>query len=294
MTSATKQGLYKRKTLTDADLAEIQQLANTCADHDQVDLRINWDALKWRTGDKANDFLYFRDDLLIGFFTLDGLGSNEAEGTGMVRQSFRRQGVFRTLVGAAQQECRSNGTPNLILVFDHQSQAALAFAAAVGAEHDFSEHSMRLASAEAIPRVEQRLEFRRATPADTQALATILAEDSQIDPERLRQNIARNMQSDWYRYYIASLAQHPIGTLNVQTIDGQAYIYGFVVRSEQRGRGYGKQILARAIEDIVAQRPQPIYLEVETNNTPAFRLYRSFGFEVVTTYDYYRLSTSDE
>jgi ribosomal protein S18 acetylase RimI-like enzyme len=294
MTSGAKQGLYKRKTLTDADLAEIQQLASICTNHDQIDLRINWDALKWRTGDKANDFLYFRDDMLIGFFSMDGLGSDEAEGTGMVHPNFRRQGVFRTLAGAAQEECRSNGTPNLILLFDRRSQAALAFVTAIGAQHDFSEHNMRLASAEAIPRVEQRLEFRRATPGDTQALAAILAEDSQMNPERLRQNIARNMQSEWYQYYIATLAQHPIGTLNVQTIDGQAYIYGFVVRSEQRGRGYGKEILARAIEDLAAEHPQPIYLEVETNNTPAFALYRSFGFEVVTTYDYYRLSASDE
>jgi ribosomal protein S18 acetylase RimI-like enzyme len=92
------------------------------------------------------------------------------------------------------------------------------------------------------------------------------------------------MQSEWYQYYIATLAQQPIGTLNVQTIDGQAYIYGFVVRSEQRGRGYGKEILARAIEDIAAEHPQPIYLEVETDNTPALALYRSFGIEVVTTY----------
>ena len=82
----------------------------------------------------------------------------------------------------------------------------------------------------------------------------------------------------------------PIGTLNVQNLGGEAYIYGFVVRQEQRGRGYGKEILARTIADILAERPQPVFLEVETENDPAFGLYRSFGFEVITTYDYYRLA----
>ena len=109
-------------------------------------------------------------------------------------------------------------------------------------------------------------------------------------PQQMRQSVAHNMQSSVYQYYIATLDREPIGTLNVQNLGGEAYIYGFVVRPEQRGRGYGKEILARAIADIVAQRPQPIFLEVETENDPAFGLYRSFGFEVTTTYDYYRLA----
>jgi ribosomal protein S18 acetylase RimI-like enzyme len=290
MTASTKQGLYKMRTLTDVDLAELQRLASLCTDHDQIDLRINWDALKSRTGDKINDFAYYRDDVLVGFLSLDGLGSDEAEGTGMVHPGYRRQGVFRALVTAAQDECRNNGTPALILLFDHRSQAGIAFVDAIGAQHDFSEHKMRLVDTQTVPRIENRLDFRKATIEDAQAIAEILVEDFHTDPERLRQNIVGNIQSEIYQYYLAALDRVPIGTLNIQNLDGDAYIYGFVVRPEQRGRGYGKEILARAIEDVVAERPQPIYLEVETNNDPAFGLYRSFGFEVMVTYDYYRLS----
>jgi ribosomal protein S18 acetylase RimI-like enzyme len=293
MTVSTRQGLYKKQTLTDAELAEIQGLARICEEHDQLDLRLNWDALKQRDGGKANDLLYYRDDVLIGYVGMDGLGYDEAEASGMVHTDHRRQGVFRALVAAAREECRANGTDSLILVFDHRSQAALAFAGAVGAQHDFSEHKMRLASDHTPPSVDSRLDFHKATADDVPAIADILAADFEIDAERLRQNIAANMQADSHQYYIAAIDRQPVGTLNVQNINGDAYVYGFVVRSELRGRGYGREILARTIADIVAARPQPIYLEVETDNAPAFGLYQSFGFEMLVTYDYYRLAAAD-
>src|SRR5215212_3750126 len=125
MTAALKQGIYKKWTLTDAELAEIKQLARTCQEHESLELRLNWDVLALRSGDRANEQLYYRDDLLIGFFSMDGLGSDEAEGTGLVHPDYRRQGVFRALVTAALEECRQNKTESLILLFDHRSDAAI-------------------------------------------------------------------------------------------------------------------------------------------------------------------------
>src|SRR5687768_16550416 len=102
--------------------------------------------------------MYYRNDLLVGFFTIDGLGSDEAEATGMVHPSYRRQGVFRALVAVAREECQKNNTGSLILVFDHRSDAAIGFADAIGAQHDFSEHNMRLEQGKAVPQIEHRLD----------------------------------------------------------------------------------------------------------------------------------------
>jgi ribosomal protein S18 acetylase RimI-like enzyme len=290
MTTSPRQGIYPKWTLSDAELAEIEQLARICQEHEPIELRIGWEGLRLRTGDLPHEHVYYRDDVLIGFITLDGLGSDEAEATGMVHPSYRRQGVFRALVAAAREACRKSNTASLILVFDHRSAAAIAFAEAIGAQHDFSEHSMRREQGTPAPQSAQRLDFRKATTEDAAAIAAILATDFDADLNQLRQNVARNMQSPVYQYYIAALDHEPIGTLNVQTLGGDAYIYGFVVRPEQRGRGYGREILARTIADITAARAQPVFIEVETENDPAYGLYRSLGFEVTTTYDYYRVA----
>lgn len=290
MTSTPRQGIYAKWTLSEADLAEIEQLGRICQEHEPIELRIGWEGLRLRTGDLPHEHVYYRDDVLIGLITLDGLGSEEAEATGMVHPGYRRQGVFRSLVEAAREACRKSNTESLILYFDHRSAAATAFAEAIGAQHDFSEHSMRREQGQPAPQLTQRLDFRKADAGDAAAIAAILATDFDADPSQLQQNIARNMQSPVYQYYIAALDGQPIGSLNVQNLGGDAYVYGFVVRPEQRGRGYGKEILARAIADITAARPQPVFIEVETNNDPAYGLYRALGFEVTTTYDYYRVA----
>ena len=46
---------------------------------------------------------------------------------------------------------------------------------------------------------------------------------------------------------------------------------------EYRGRGVGKAILRKILEEV----PGEIYLHVEAGNTPAINLYLSFGFEKV-------------
>ena len=64
MTATPRQGLYKKWVLTDAELTEIRQLARICQEHESLELRLNWDALALRSGDRANEHLYYRDDLL--------------------------------------------------------------------------------------------------------------------------------------------------------------------------------------------------------------------------------------
>ena len=86
---------------------------------------------------------------------------------------------------------------------------------------------------------------------------------------QFRPMIASAIMAQSRQYYTAKVDDLTIGTINVDIIDGEAYIYGFVVRPEQRGRGYGRQMLAQTIEQIVSERPQPVFLEVETDNTVA-------------------------
>jgi ribosomal protein S18 acetylase RimI-like enzyme len=104
--------------------------------------------------------------------------------------------------------------------------------------------------------------------------------------------VGSNIRRRSIRYYIAKAGAEPVGTINVQVLNGQAYIYGFVVRPEYRGRGYGRQILARTIADITGEHAQPVLLEVEADNHAALALYRSCGFEITNTFDYYRTDTS--
>jgi ribosomal protein S18 acetylase RimI-like enzyme len=290
VTDTPKNGIFHRQGLGAEELADTRELGTMCEARDGIDLRVSWDALVEDAAEPAHSFLAYRDGVLAGFLMLYGLGEPEAEGTGVVKPEFRRQGIFRELVDAAQDAGREQGTAALIVYVDRRSAAAPACMGALGAEHTFSETKMRLPDASVnVAEAAERLDFHTAAPEDAAAVGAIVAEDMEGDTRDLGHVIMRNMQNPAYRYYVATLDGDPVGTLNIQTIDGDNYIYGFVVKPAYRRRGYGREILARMLRELAAERPQPVYLEVETENTPAVNLYRSLGFEELVTYDYYRL-----
>jgi ribosomal protein S18 acetylase RimI-like enzyme len=289
MTESPLQGVVAKRSLTEVEVAAIRALADICLSYEDIDLRIGWSALLERTSDVPQDFLFYQDGALIGFLSLFGVGADEAEGGGMVHPRHRRKGVFTALLRAAQQTCRQHSTGALVLYCDHRSAAAIAFCEAIEASHTFSEHLMKLEAPVALVPLDGRLEFRRAKSEDAAAIAAIIAADAGMDENLFRPLIAGGIEAGARQYYIAKVGDEPIGTINIDVIDGAPYLYGFVIKPGQRGRGYGKQMLSATIADIIAERPQPIFLEVETENIRALTLYQMFGFTIVRTYDYYRV-----
>jgi ribosomal protein S18 acetylase RimI-like enzyme len=292
VTDSSRHGLYPKTILDAGELAAIRALADLCERHDDLDLRIVWEVLESRSGQRMADFLYYADGRLVGFVMLSGLGDHEAEATGMVHPGFRRRGIFRELVGAARAECDRNGTAELLFVADRRSLAAKGFVESRGAQLEFAEQCMRLDTPAKVDLPPTELAIAKAAVADAAAIATIVAGDAGFDPTNFGQHVAVNILQPNYRYYIARLHGAPVGTANIQILNGDAYIYGFVVSAGYRGRGYGRQILAHLIAAIAAERAQPVFLEVETDNVPALALYRSFGFQVTHTFDYYRIDVA--
>jgi ribosomal protein S18 acetylase RimI-like enzyme len=290
-TDNTKQGVFARQTLDDIELADIKALADICTSYDDLDLRLSWSELRSREGDVPGDLLYYQDGTLIGFLALAGVGDREAEVAGMVHPRYRRQGVFTELVDAAQEICRRHGTYSLLFVFDQRSDSARAFLASLDAEHDFSEHRMQLDAPPGSVPANDALDFKEAALEDADDIAQIIADDAGMSAATLRLMISCNIQEGSRQYYIARVDGKAIGTINVDIIDGDPYIYGFVVRPEQRGRGYGRQMLARVIERIIDEGPPPVFIEVQTDNQVALALYLSFGFAITHTHDYYRVKT---
>jgi ribosomal protein S18 acetylase RimI-like enzyme len=290
VTDTRKNGIYHYEGLPAGELSDVRELGQLCEQHDDIDLRLSWGALSDAASNPPHSILSYRDGALAGFLTMYGLADDEAEATGATRPELRRQGIFRALAEAARATCRDAGTPTLLFYVDQRSAAARPGLAALGAELAFAESKMRLADAAATAEPLSALELHRATAEDLPALAAILAGDADQDVQALQVILSHNMHKPSYQYYVAALDGDPVGTLNVQTIDGEPYIYGFVVRLEYRGRGFGREILARTLRDLAGDQPQPVYLEVEPDNTPAVNLYRSLGFEKLVTYDYYRLA----
>ncbi|HZU70231.1 MAG TPA: GNAT family N-acetyltransferase [Ktedonobacteraceae bacterium] len=285
-----KSGLVKRQTLSDVELAAIEQLIATCNAYEGLRMRLSTEWLKKRTGDQTNDFLYYEDARLAGYLNIDSHGVLEKELTGMVHPDYRRRGIFSALLAAAREECDRRGVKKLILVCEDGSLSGKAFAQAVGAHHDFSEHEMVLGTFHEKPVVSPQLHVRKAGAEDLEAIALIHATSFGDDLQRSRSYTEICLRRPWCTFYLGLLGEEPVACLRLDDLEEEFGIYGFGVRPEYQGRGYGRQLLQDIIRMLRAGSTRGIMLDVETNNTNAVGLYLSCGFEIRTTYGYYDLS----
>jgi len=282
-----EQGLFRKHILTDKELREIEHLTEICNKYEDLHMRFSW----LRTGplsEETNDFLCYEDGKLTGYLNISSFGTKEKELIGMVHPEQRHKGIFRTLLTMAKEECMRRGVQKVILVCEHASHSGLAFAAAMGAHHDFSEHAMLLGDFQERRTADERVHTREAGLEDFEALASIMTTDFG-DAEEAKFYVTQFLQRPGQRFYLGMLNEEAIGCLRLDEMEDEVGIYGFVVRPEQRGCGYGRQILEEAIRIIRAECGKEITLEVETDNVNAIGLYRSCGFQVKTTYDYYTL-----
>lgn len=286
MPTIEKQGLLKRSTLTEDEITEIAQLVKLCNEHEGLHMRIPLDALRQRPGTEIDDFLYYEQGALVGYLYVDTWGKKEKEITGVVAPEFRRRGIFRQLFEATRVECKQRGVECLILVCEHNSHSGHAFVKAVKAHHDFSEHEMVLGNFIERQQSDPQFQMRPATLDDKEALISIFATDVG-DEEDARQLVEEFYEAPDQYLYLATFSGKPLGCLRLDYRSDAVGIYGFVIRPEYRGRGYGRQMLEYIIRRIYDEGPRTIMLEVETTNLNAIGLYGSCGFHIRTTYEYF-------
>jgi ribosomal-protein-alanine N-acetyltransferase len=67
----------------------------------------------------------------------------------------------------------------------------------------------------------------------------------------------------------------------------EAELPDIVVDEKYRGQGLGRQLLTKSLEELETRGIDTIFLEVRVSNTPARRLYESFGFEEIGVRKYF-------
>lgn len=289
------QGLVKKRTLTAQDVTMINQLTEVCERYEQLHMRIDSMMLQYRSGYVTNDFLYYADGLLVGYLAVDDRGSQQNEVVGMVHPDYRQRGIFRMLLDAAVKEGRARNVQQFVLVNEQSSRSGYAFLHATGAVLSESEHEMFLMRMPRRETFDERLIVHKAEQLDIDALVEVQSQSFDDPEDSTRARIEQCIQHPDQAYFLAVLGDpevgchEPVGSFRLDSTDTFVGIYAFGVRPDYQGRGYGRQILEDAIHIIRASSQKAIMLDVDVENSRALHLYRSCGFEIRTTYNYYVL-----
>ncbi|MBU2671056.1 GNAT family N-acetyltransferase [Actinoplanes bogorensis] len=264
--------------LSPSTLEAVADLERRVVEADGGRLKLEWNALRRRDGERVEDVLWWDGDRLLGFLGIYAHGAPTLELAGMVDPAARRTGIGTALLDAAETVLAGREHDAVLLVVPRPSAGGRALAERRGGRLEHSEHALELHGEPAEVTSHPAISVREATPADREPLREILRLAFGWEP---REAVDPNTLT-------VELDGTPIGTARLETQEGRAGIYGFAIHPDQQGRGYGRDVLHR----LCRRAGTPVvHLEVATDNDRALGLYTSIGFRPVITEDYYALPT---
>jgi ribosomal protein S18 acetylase RimI-like enzyme len=277
----------RTRGLSPAQCEAARQLRDLCNRHDGLDLQLTLTEAGTSGADAAEQLLLYREEGLLGFFALEH--GREPEGQGMVHPAHRRRGLGRALLDEVRAVCRETGAQALIITCDDDSALGKAFLEAVGARYRLSEYAMELDRA-MVPQGQnwkENLWLCPATFGDSSLFAEIAAEAFGDPVQTVRRWIERQMRERTCSFYLAWLGEQAIGSIRLVWFGRRIYVTTLGIRPELQGRGYGRQMLSRLVDILVAENWDEILIEVETENRNALSLYRGCGFRETRAYGFY-------
>jgi ribosomal protein S18 acetylase RimI-like enzyme len=270
-----------------ADLAELER-RTVAADGGR--LKLEWAALRARSGERVDDVLWWDGERLVAFIGLYAFGFPAVELAGMVDPDHRRRGIGSALLDEALRLCAERAAQRVLLVVPRGSTGGHALARARGGVLDHSEHALVLDGEPADGPTDPSVTLRPATRADAPMMATMLREAFGWTPADV---LDREPEVHDGATVVIEKDGQVVGHVRI-TLDGTVGgVYGFVVEAARRGQGIGRDVLRRVCRQLRAEGAERVALEVEVENEHALGLYTSLGFRPVTTEDYYRLSIPD-
>lgn len=272
--------------LSQKQLGDIKKLQLVCEQEEAIHLKLNWEMLELRNDQEQTDFFHYENEELVGFIGLYGFG-NKVEVCGMVHPHYRRKGIFTRLLDEALTEIKRQEAEVVLLNGPANSSSAQGFLRTVPCQLAFSEYQMKWSEMD-LGEVEQVL-VRKSTATDLETEIQLDVECFGFKEEEARKYNTRIRKENTQSYYIIEEDQQPVGKIRVQHLNGEAWIYGFAIFPKYQGKGIGRRVLKRVIREQHALG-YPIFLEVETKNANALKLYQSCGFNTIDGQDYYRLN----
>ena len=286
------QKIILKKYLDEKDIQEIKTLEDICINEDKVNLKLELDYRKdikdlENNINHINEFLFYINNNLKKYLGISSFGRNIAEINGVVNPNFRRKGIFTKLIELALEESKKRNFNEILLLCDDKSSSAIKFIENKKGTYAFSEYRMKCynSSIKEGNKGISLLKAKNENINDINKLNSIFFGDEfneLIMPEDDEKN---NITT-----YLIKLSDGIIGKIKVSNEIKSAFISGFGILPEYRGRGYGKSALIEILNTLNYNGIYDVELDVEIRNKTALNLYKNCGFKEESIMNYYNIN----
>lgn len=224
-------------------------------------------------------FLGHENDVLVSFLTLFLPGRAEGEVVAFTARECRDKGYFTALLEKARKVLKENGVPDFLFALEPQGRQGMAYL-----YHHFP--------GAVLSHTEWRM-FREpdcapmpvGTSAEPVTKENLLEYLEICQPEYGDQEAAV-LRSEQRASYLVRCCGKPVGVFSM--VNGDVWtLCGVVVAQAERGKGYGRAVV-RAALNLACEAGKRVELDVDSENPPALRLYKSFGFKPTFEVQYWR------
>ncbi|OOM74135.1 putative N-acetyltransferase YycN [Clostridium puniceum] len=291
---AFNQSICLKEYITKKDYKEINFLQQICTNNDKVNLKLELDYKLniFKNSEiglnNINEFFYYIDETLVSYLGISSFGGNICEVNGMTHPNWRRKGIFKKLFEILVDEFNKRNINEILLLADGKSNSGGEFINNIGGKYDFSEYRMKRVSKVISERIDS-IRLRKAENSDVKEIAkqnSIYFNDPEEASDASEIEILLNESA-----HVVELNGNIIGKINIEYGEDSAFICGFGILPDFRGRGYGKAALKEALYLINKKNIYTIELDVECKNSTALNLYKACGFEEKSIMNYYKYST---
>lgn len=279
------------------DYKKLHELEEFCKLKDKTNLKLELDFKQnmyknsTLNSKNNNEFLYYIDDVLVSYLSISCFGGNIGELNGMTHPDWRRKGLFSKLFKLAIDECKKRNFDKILLLSDKESNSGIKFIESVGSYYDFGEYRMKCTNKSYTESISS-VKLREAEALDRKEISrqNVIffndvedSEDSSIESEEENPDDV---------VYIIQLDSKTIGKIAVKYYDDNtsAFIHGFGILPDYRGKGYGKSALKEVLHLIHEKNIFDIELDVECKNDTALNLYKVCGFVEKSVMNYYKFN----
>nr|WP_312576093.1 GNAT family N-acetyltransferase [Sedimentibacter sp.] len=280
-----------KEYIGEKEYEDIYALKEICTKIDNTALKLELDfkinKTKKESTENFNEFMFYDNNILIGYIGICDFGGQTLELNGMVHPDYRRNGVFTKIFSLVKDELNKRNEKNVLLLSDSDSIAGINFIKKTGGIYEHSEYEMFLKKDFVQEKISGYVELKNATIDDAKEIA--YQNSIYFDIEYNGEVFSMPEERELSFIYMAVINNIVIGKVHVEINKGMGGIYGLGVLPEYRSKGYGRQILLMAIEKLKEQNSKEIMLQVEIKNKNALNLYKSCGFEEISVMDYYEL-----